>query len=241
MRFLIIFLAMAALIQSCSSRHKPGFYYKDYETPAYEVVKSFENIEIRKYPAILVAEVEVEGSREEGVKKGFRILARYIFGNNIAKQTIAMTSPVSQSAVSEKIAMTSAVSQIKKSEKKWYVQFSIPKQYTLKNLPKAQSKKIKFKIIKPKKVVAIDFSGSWSDKIFDQKKAELQKFVKENCLVTRGLVTINYYDDPFTFPWNRRNEIIQEIKPQTASRIKLSIRKKPNCKNCKRSLKKRVL
>ncbi|MBU6339561.1 MAG: heme-binding protein [Rickettsiales bacterium] len=191
-------------------------YYKGYETPSYKILKSSENIEIRQYKSVLVAEVESEGTREEAAKKGFLILAKYIFGKNVSKEKVAMTSPVQQKESlqnnSEKIAMTSPVSQIKKDSKKWLIQFSMPSKYNIESLPRPKDERIKFKIQKPKKVVAIKFAGSWLDKKFNEEKAKLEKFIAENKLKTKATPTIAYYDDPFTFPWNRRNEIIFEIK-----------------------------
>jgi len=211
MRNFLTLLTLPFVILSCSSAEKPGSY-RGYETAAYEVSKKINNFEIRKYPPILVAEVEVEGNRSEAANKGFRALAGYIFGGNVSKQKVAMTSPVLQNEVAEKISMTSPVRQISSSQKKWLVQFAMPKKYTLETLPKPKNDKIKFKVLKQKNVVAIRFSGKWSDQLFDAKKQELVDFVEQNKMKKIGQPIISYYDDPFTFPWNRRNEIIQEIK-----------------------------
>jgi hypothetical protein len=50
--------------------------------PKYEVLESYEKIELRLYEPFLVAEVECPGIRKEAIRSGFRILANYIFGNN---------------------------------------------------------------------------------------------------------------------------------------------------------------
>jgi hypothetical protein len=212
-------------IQSCANMPKEGTY-KGYETPNYKVEKQSENIEIRIYDKKLVAEVEVGGDREEAAKKGFRILARYIFGSNVADQKVAMTSPVTQEAwqearqeaKSKKIAMTSPVAQIASKnsadsiEQKWQVQFAMPGKYSLETLPKPKNSAIKFKVEPAKKVIAIKFSGLWNDKTFSEQKSILEKFITQNNLKTKSQPIIAYYDDPFTFPWNRRNEIMFEIK-----------------------------
>ena len=212
--------------QSCSHKNETG-YYKGYESPNYIVEQKFDNIEIRQYQPYLVAEVVVNGNRKEAANKGFRILASYIFGENIVNEKIDMTSPVAQSksekiamtspviqskTKSEKIAMTSPVNQIKADEEKWSIQFTMPRKYSLKTLPKAKDERISFKEVKAKKVIAIIFDGRWKDKLFVKNENILQDFIVQTQLKTIGESVFAYYDDPFTFPWNRRNEIIIEIK-----------------------------
>lgn len=191
--------------------------YKGYELPSYHIIKKSENIELRQYEKILVAEVEVEGDRKAAAKEGFMILARYIFGKNIAKEKVAMTSPVNQQQIeqkeeSQKIAMTSPVNQLKQSGSKWLVQFGMPKTFTIETLPTPKDPKIHFKNLSEKKVVAIVFNGTWSDQRFDEHKKKLKEFIEENGFKAKGEVILAYYDDPFTFPWNRRNEVMWEIE-----------------------------
>jgi hypothetical protein len=66
--------------------------------------------EVREYPSMIAAEVLVTGERSDAVSAGFRLLAGYIFGGNIKKQSIAMTAPVTQSG----------------SENGWTVRFIMP-------------------------------------------------------------------------------------------------------------------
>ncbi|MDA0776168.1 MAG: heme-binding protein [Verrucomicrobia bacterium] len=72
MKIFPILILLTVLIQSCANMPKEGTY-KGYETPAYKVEKQSENIEIRTYDKKLVAEVEVDGDREEAVGKGLLI------------------------------------------------------------------------------------------------------------------------------------------------------------------------
>ena len=79
------------------------------ETPKYSVIKKQHEIEIRYYPAYIQAEVVVdEKPYQSATEKGFDVLAGYIFGKNVSKQKIEMTTPV-QASRSEKIAMTTPV------------------------------------------------------------------------------------------------------------------------------------
>ena len=64
-----------------------GPIMSDVETPDYQVVQSQDAIEIRQYNPMIIAEVEINGKRKDAISEGFGLLADYIFGNNIAKQT----------------------------------------------------------------------------------------------------------------------------------------------------------
>ncbi len=83
-----------------------------------------------------------------------------------------MTAPVSQ-AKSEKIAMTAPVSQARKNEGVWLVSFVMPKEYTLETLPVPDDPKVYFKTVPARKVLAIRFSGRWTDASFNQHETEL--------------------------------------------------------------------
>ncbi len=56
-----------------------GTIMSNVEQPAYSVVRSFGEVEIRDYPAMIVAEVEVFGERKQAINSGFRLIADYIF------------------------------------------------------------------------------------------------------------------------------------------------------------------
>ncbi|MCX7344583.1 MAG: heme-binding protein, partial [Alphaproteobacteria bacterium] len=58
------------------------FWYvqtRNVEIARYEVLEADGDIEIRAYPALVVAEVTRTGNRDEAVRAGFGPLARYIF------------------------------------------------------------------------------------------------------------------------------------------------------------------
>ena len=70
------------------------------EQQPYEVLEQGDGFELRHYPAHVVAEVEVEGSFEDAGNRAFRSLFRYITGHNRSQESVAMTAPVVQEAVS---------------------------------------------------------------------------------------------------------------------------------------------
>lgn len=161
---------------------------------------------------MIIAEVEVDGKREEAIQEGFRMLADYIFGNNTVKQDIAMTAPVQQQ-VNEKIAMTAPVQQ-QASNNAWKVSFVMPSIYSMESLPKPNSDKVMIKEIPEKEFIVIRFSGLHSAaNLADQEKL-LLKHVAEQQIKTVGSVKYAFYNPPWTLPFLRRNEIMIEIDSQ---------------------------
>ena len=204
---------------SASSEKLPS---DKYEQPQYKVIEKIDAIEIRQYQPMLMAEVDVEGERSTAINAGFRILAGYIFGGNTARTSIAMTSPVTQTDAaaqvkgnSEKIAMTSPVTltptegaqaQNEKSPPRWTVAFMMPSQYTLDTMPKPNNAQIRFRVSAPERRVAVRFSGFSSQSNLAKNRAALETFIAARKLKTIGEPMLAFYDDPFTAPWNRRNE-----------------------------------
>ena len=104
------------------------------EEPNYEVVRSFGNVELRRYAAYVVAEVVLDTSAEEAGSQAFPILAGYIFGKNKGGKTFAMTAPVTQTAAPTRLDMTAPVSQASVAGG-IRVQFVLPKELTLATAP----------------------------------------------------------------------------------------------------------
>jgi hypothetical protein len=71
-----------------------GNIMSNVEQPDYKLITSEENIEIRDYSPMILAEVEVSGERKQAIREGFKILADYIFGNNTSNIKMEMTAPV---------------------------------------------------------------------------------------------------------------------------------------------------
>lgn len=191
-----------------TSPSAPGSY-RGYQSPTYNVVSSQGAIEVCQYAPYLVAQVTVEGSCEESISKGFRLLAGYIFGGNEGNASIAMTSPVVQSP-SVQIAMTSPVTQVQNGNL-WTVQFSMPSSYTLQTLPAAKNSAIEFLQIPEHRTVAIRFSGFATGGALRKNQEKLKDYINAQGLQTIGSVGYAYYDDPFTLPWNRRNEVFYRL------------------------------
>jgi hypothetical protein len=145
------------------------------EYPKYKVVERSGNIEIRDYAPMTVAVAEVKDERREAIRKGFRIIADYIFGNNTAAQKVPMTAPVTQQG-NEKIAMTAPVTQ-QAEGKTWRVRFIMPSKYTMETLPKPNNPAVAPKKIPSKRLVVIRFSGMAGEESFGRHTQELNDFL----------------------------------------------------------------
>jgi effector-binding domain-containing protein len=182
------------------------------ETPNYKVLVKAEEFETRQYAPLIVAETFVEGDFDSASRIGFKRLAGYIFGGNTSRQKIAMAGPVGMAAKkSEKIAMTAPVGQGFK-DGKYVITFTMPSSYTLESLPIPNDKSLSLKLISEKTYAAIRFSGTWSERRYNEHLASLKKWIEQKHYEVLGEANYARYNPPWT-PWFiRRNEILIEIK-----------------------------
>jgi hypothetical protein len=180
------------------------------EEPKFTVEQEAGEIQVRRYGPQIVAEVEATGDRDGAINGGFRILANYIFGGNIAKKSIDMTAPVTQQA-SEKITMTAPVTQQRAAEGTWKVQFIMPEGATLATLPQPKDARVTL-IEKPGRTFAVVRFSGWSTvSNLESNLSKLKAFIASNALKTAGEPIYAFYDPPWTLPFWRRNEIMFEL------------------------------
>lgn len=177
------------------------------EEAPYVVVKQSGNFELRDYQPHILAETLVEGTIEDAGSMAFRRLFKYISGANRSSRSIAMTAPVSQESTGEKISMTAPVSQ-QSSAGKWAVSFMMPAGYTLSTIPIPDDSSITLRQVPARRMAAIRYSGTWSEKNYLENKAKLESWIHENGLEISGDPVWARYNPPIT-PWFlRRNEIL---------------------------------
>ncbi len=179
------------------------------EQAQYSVAEKYDNIEIRDYAPAIVAEAEVSGTRKDAIGAGFRIIADYIFGNNSTAQKVSMTAPVMQQG-SETIAMTAPVTQ-QGDGNSWQVRFVMPASYTMETLPRPNNSTVKLKEIGAKRVAVIRFSGLAGEHSLQRHTEELTEFVSTKKLNPLSAPSYAFYNPPWTLPFLRRNEVLQEI------------------------------
>lgn len=164
------------------------------ESYPFELVKKYDKFEIRKYEASLFTSVKLSTNEyKKGSRKGFSVLAGYIFGGNETNEKIAMTSPV---AMSLEDSMT--------------MMFMVPKNLKKENLPKPNASNIEFREELAKKVAAITFGGWANDKRIEKYKAKLIAALEEEGVNHTNRFYLLGYNPPFDL-FGRKNEIIVEL------------------------------
>jgi len=195
------------------------------EEPTFEVVRKDGAMEIRKYAPFIVAQTWVQGDMDEASSRGFRLIADYIFGNNVAvgertAAKIAMTAPVTMApeAASQKIAMTAPVTMAPQAAasapgtaQRWRVHFVMPRQYTLATLPKPNNPEVQLEEVPTKWFAVLRYSGLNTNARVQQRNEEALAWVQAQKLTPLGAPQLARYDPPWTLPPFRRNEILVEI------------------------------
>ncbi len=171
-----------------------AFRSDDIEMPEYRVIKKYENVEIRQYPAMVIAQTMLNKStNQEQMSGGFRVIAGYIFGGNERNQKIAMTAPV-----------------VMKMGDSASMYFMMPKQYSTSELPKPNSKDVKILEEKPRVMAVIRYDGFSSDDKIKKYTNELAAIIAKYNLKTSGAYMYMGYNAPWEII-NRRNEIAIEV------------------------------
>lgn len=176
------------------------------EEPEYEVLRKLDKVELRQYAPYVVAEVVLRSTAEEAGNQAFPILAGYIFGKNKGERKLAMTAPVTQSAVPVRLDMTAPVTQAAVAGG-MRVQFVLPKGVTLATAPEPLDPRVQLREVPASQWAAIRYSGTWSQANYDEHLALLIAALAAAGVATQGEPVLARYNPPIT-PWFlRRNEI----------------------------------
>jgi effector-binding domain-containing protein len=183
------------------------------DEPPYRVERAEKPFELRVYAPMLVAEVTVKGKREEAINQGFRLLADFIFGNNSNAVKVAMTAPVLQQEAGTKIPMTAPVLQQQEGDNVWQVRFVMPANYQkISELPQPNNPEVQLLQLPERRFATIRFSGSSASSNLNDHQKMLAEFITSEGLTPIGEPLLAFYNPPWTLPFLRRNEVLQEIK-----------------------------
>ncbi|ANB32961.1 effector-binding domain-containing protein [Rhodovulum sulfidophilum] len=169
--------------------------YRGYPEVPYSVERQAGAFELRRYPARTIAEVVVDGTRFAAINRGFSELAHYIFGENAAGEKIAMTVPVGQT----------------RTDLGWAIRFTMPEGAAPETLPEPTESWVRLRRLPPETLLVARFSGRATAERLNAAGRELVAEAKAQGLRLSGPARLMFYDDPFTMPWNRRNEVAYPV------------------------------
>lgn len=185
------------------------------EKQSYEVVRSYDGFELRRYAPHVVAEVVVRAPFEDAGNVAFRTLVGYIGGQNRSRTKVAMTAPVLQQP-SERIAMTAPVEQRETGAGEYAVAFVLPSSLTLESAPEPTSTEVHLAQRPGVVAAARRYRGGWGRDAFERHRDELVQAVRAAGLTPVGPVRWARFDPPFMPALLRRNEVVQEVAPEGA-------------------------
>jgi len=183
------------------------------EEPDFKILSEEGEFQIREYDQKIIAQVEVEGDFDEASSKGFKLLADYIFGNNLLdgeSKKISMTAPVEMSPLAENLLMTSSIMD-DQINNKWSINFVMPQEYSLDTLPKPNNPQVNIIEVLSEKYAVIVFSGLVRESSYAEKVEMLSNYLEKNGLKQQGIIKIARYNPPWTIPFFRRNELMVRI------------------------------
>ena len=169
------------------------------------------DVEIRTMPSVLVASVLVPGEDISSPNDSFRQLAGFIFGDNVSRDKIAMTAPVTSKTVptedknNEKIAMTAPVT----STSVWQmteVSFVMPSKWTIDTLPIPNNPNVTISETDPKTLAVWKFGWYATKKNIASEKEKFMQALESNDISRSDEMTLAQYNDPWTPAWMRTNE-----------------------------------
>jgi SOUL heme-binding protein len=187
-----------------------------YEQPPYETVETAGPVEIRRYGPRLVAQTVVEADDEMSARNAaFRILAAYIFGDNAAKNDIAMTTPVAVEQQSRKIDMTTPVETTAVDGGRYAMRFFLPSSLTLETAPVPTDPRVQLAVVPENTLAVLRFSGSRRPGAVAERSEELLGALADLNWRPIGRPFTLFYDPPWTLSFLRRNEVAVSVEPRS--------------------------
>ncbi|USZ69489.1 heme-binding protein [Halorussus salilacus] len=189
------------------------------ERVSYEVRGRFDGVEVRRYPRTVLAETTAADDRE-----AFGRLFRYISGENEGGEEVAMTAPVATGGEpttepggpvrtgSEALPMTAPV-RTESDETGVTMAFYLPADYAPETAPVPTNPAVRLVVEPPRTLAVRRFSWYATDDRVERHRRALLDALAERGVEPRGRPVLFQYDDPWTPPFMRRNEVGVGVDP----------------------------
>ena len=167
------------------------------EQQPFEVERSFDEFELRRYPDHVLVQVTVDGDFLRAGNLGFRPLIGYISGRNAQATRIPMTAPVTQ----EPLGGDSHT-----------VSFVLPEGTDPTAVPVPTDASVATVSVPASLVAARRFGGGWTDARFEQNGAMLLAAVERAGMRTAGNLYFARYDPPWKPGFLKHNEALVRVE-----------------------------
>ena len=186
------------------------YYFRENATPGpdYRVLSSEGDLEIRDYPAIIVAETVVRGPRKAALRQGFSILADYIFAKSRGGEALPMTVPVLQDAREPLESDPPVFDDM--IEGGWRMRFVMPEGRTRRDLPEPPEAVVLVEI-PARRVGAIRFAGVADDARLAEFEDRLRGWLIRHEERAEADAEYAFYNSPMIPPQLRRSEVLIPI------------------------------
>ena len=185
MKLLILVMAVAVvavLLKAGCAAMRAG-----YQSAPYQVARRDGHFELRNYPTLVVVETPMRGS-----DNSFMRLFRFIGGSNVAKQKIAMTTPVFMAGEATNAAMA----------------FVMPKNMSASQTPKPDDPNVVVREVSGGQFAVLRYRGGRNAKNEAAALAKLNSWIERESMKPEGSPIYGYYDPPWTPTFFRRNEVM---------------------------------
>lgn len=171
--------------------------------PNYRVLVSENDLQIRSYPSITVAETIVAGARKDALNTGFGVLADYIFAKSRPGEKLPMTVPVMQDAGNPMASDPPLFDD--EVEGGWRVRFVMPEGEELPDPPAG----VILVEVPARRVGVATFHGTAHDERLEAAEDRLRGWLaRHGEEVVRSDPEYAFYNSPMIPPPLRRNEVL---------------------------------
>lgn len=199
------------------------------ERVPYDSLASYDEVEIRRYPRTILVETTADSNED-----AFRRLFRYISGENESSENVEMTAPVASDTPSddgEEVSMTAPVRTDRTDERESSedvsmtapvrtrddggtvtMSFYLPADYTPATAPTPTDSRVRL-VVQPPQTLAVKSFSWWATegRVAKQRSALLDT-LDEYDVDLRGEPFLLQYNDPYTPPFMRCNEVAVEVE-----------------------------
>lgn len=175
---------------------------------AYSVIRQLGEIEVRKYPFMVLARV-----KDRTDNGAFSILFDYISGNNQSGERVPMTAPVVSQRSGTTLEMTAPVLSDADS-----FAFVLPPGTELGTAPRPVDPRIELVPVPSRYLAVLRFSGRAYQREVMQRERELLEALQQKGVRTKGSPILMRYNSPFAPGFLRRNEVAVEVDLETVEK-----------------------